>query len=61
MGFIELTTMILPNYQFFGSQDSLDIDVAFFVNQIPDSIAESAKQTLQYCQMLTEKDRKSVV
>lgn len=44
--------MRLPDYQFFGSKNSQDIDVTFFVTQLPPSIQERALLNKEYCELL---------
>jgi len=41
-------------YQFFGSQNSQDIDVAFVVEALPESIQERADLSKQYSQVIAE-------
>lgn len=44
----------LPPYQFFGSEDSKDIDVAFFIAQMPSNIQECAMLNKNYCKALVD-------
>jgi hypothetical protein len=37
-----MQTNFLPNFQYFGSSDSQDIDILYFIAQLPSSISESA-------------------
>ena len=47
--------MKLPRYQFFGSEDSLDVDVVFFVAKMPESILEKLNLA-QSCSQLIGAD-----
>lgn len=42
----------MPTYQIFGSQNSLDIDVVFFIEKIPDTISDAANLCKQYSELL---------
>ena len=42
----------IPVYQIFGSQNSLDVDVVFFVDKIPDTINNAANLCKQYSELL---------
>ncbi len=46
--------MYLPDYQFFGSEDSQDIDVAFFIEKMPESTHQCATLNKTYCQALAD-------
>ncbi|MBL0287093.1 MAG: hypothetical protein IPQ19_06650 [Bacteroidetes bacterium] len=52
----------IPIYQIFGSQNSLDIDVVFFVDKIPDTINNAANLCKQYSELListSDKNKKT--
>lgn len=52
----------IPIYQIFGSQNSLDVDVVFFVDKIPDTINNAANLCKQYSELListSDKNKKT--
>jgi hypothetical protein len=42
----------LPTYQIFGSENSTDVDIVFFVDKIPNTIIDAANLCKQYCSSL---------
>ncbi len=50
---------ILPPYHYFGSQNSQDIDVVFFVSKMPKSINDCAVLVKELCEILAKKKKHS--
>jgi hypothetical protein len=53
--------MKTPIYQLFGSENSLDIDVVFFVEEMPETIAEKLLLSKKYGQLLIDKFPEKII